>query len=87
MAGIRDGLSNTIAVVQVDDASAVEWTKPEDWELDDSDPTAGLGGLHAGGMFLAAFCDGHVAALNVDMAVENLKALLSYAGGEVVEAP
>lgn len=85
--GISDGTSNTIAVVQVDDSDAVEWTRPEDWEMDDSDPLAGLGGLHPGGLFLAGFGDGHVSGLNVAVEPDVLKGMLTVAGGEVVEIP
>lgn len=42
--GIRDVVdtSNTILAFDVDDASAVTWTKPDDWEYDAKTPTRGL---------------------------------------------
>lgn len=58
-ADFTDGLSNTIAVVEAGDESAVIWTKPDDYTPDEKDPTKGLLGLHPGG-FLAAICDGSV---------------------------
>lgn len=66
-AQITDGTSKTVAIVQVDDETAATWTKPEDWAPDDENPLKGLGGLHPG-VFHAAFADGHVEniAVNVD---------------------
>ena len=40
---IRDGTSNTIMVVTVDDAHAAIWTKPDDWPFDPKDPAGGTG--------------------------------------------
>ena len=34
---ILDGTSNTIALLEVDDANAVPWTKPEDLDIDEKD--------------------------------------------------
>lgn len=86
---ITDGTSNTIAVVQVDDANAVIWTKPDDWELDADDPLAGIGSLHAG-IFLAVFCDGRVQAISNAIDGDTFKSLLTVGEGEgegVVGAP
>ncbi len=58
-AQITDGLSNTIAVVEVSDRKAVPWTKPDDFEYDERNPLDGLVGLWPGG-FNAVFCDGSV---------------------------
>ncbi len=79
---ITDGTSNTIAIVQVDDSHAVEWTRPDDWELDENEPFAGLGRMHPGNIFLAGFCDGHVIAVSTSVELSVLKALVSAAGGE-----
>jgi hypothetical protein len=42
---IKDGLSNTIAVVEANDENAVIWTKPEDLPFDATSPMAGLGAM------------------------------------------
>ena len=81
---ITDGTSNTIALVEVDDAAAEIWTKPADWEFDAEDPTKGLGGLHPGAIFNAGYCDGHVEAVSVMIEVETLKAMFTKNGGEVI---
>ncbi len=59
IAEITDGTSNTIAVVEVPDARAVVWTRPDDFVFDERNALSGLLGLRPGG-FLAAFCDGSV---------------------------
>jgi hypothetical protein len=83
---LTDGTSNTMAVVQVDDDRAVVWTKPDDWEMQDAAPTAGLGHLHPS-IFIAGFADGHISAVNPDIERERLKALLTISGGETVLLP
>ena len=60
---INDGLSNTILVVQAAPENTVIWTKPEDWEVDFSDPLRGVrrgASGTVGNVFAAAYCDGHV---------------------------
>lgn len=76
-----DGVSHTIAVVEVSDEKAVPWTKPDDFEPDASDPFKGLVGLHAGG-FVAAFCDRSVRFISSSISPEQLKALFSRNGNE-----
>jgi type II secretory pathway pseudopilin PulG len=82
-AEVRDGTSNTVAMVEANDDRAVVWTAPEDWQFDPDNPLAGLGEAR-GGIFLALMLDGstHVISEDVDLAV--FKALVTYAGGEVV---
>jgi hypothetical protein len=41
---ITDGLSNTIAIVELDDDFAVPWTKPDDWKFDPDHPSGGVRG-------------------------------------------
>jgi prepilin-type processing-associated H-X9-DG protein len=80
---VKDGLQNTIMVVEADNDHAVIWTKPEDWQFDPQHPMAGLGRAHPGG-FNALFGDGSVRfiARNIDPKV--FQAMLTIAGGEVV---
>jgi hypothetical protein len=80
---IHDGTSNTMAVVQVDNLRSVEWTRPDDWKMDDSNPLAGLGGLHPQTL-MAAFCDGSVTFFPMAMDPTQLEAMLTIGGGEVV---
>jgi hypothetical protein len=56
---ITDGTSNTIAVVEANDESAVIWTKPDDFTPDEKNPLKGLLGLYPGG-FNVGICDGSV---------------------------
>jgi hypothetical protein len=83
---ISDGSSNTITVVEVNDESAVPWTKPDDFEYDENDPIKGLVGMRPG-IFLAAFADGHVQAISQSIDANVLKALFTRDGGEAVQLP
>ena len=81
LASIRDGLSRTVALVEVSDEHAVFWTKPEDLEYNPKKPLAKLGSRHPG-IFMAAFCDGHIDVFAEDIDVEALKASFTRNGGE-----
>ena len=83
MKQIKDGTSNTIMVVEVDDDHAVAWTKPEGLPFDPDQPARGLGGQTEGG-FNAAYCDGSVRFLELPHDPDNLRARFTRAGGEVV---
>jgi hypothetical protein len=85
-ADITDGTSNTIMVVEANDAQAVVWTKPDDYEFDPEDPGAGLKGVYRN-VFQALFTDGSVRAIADDLAVGMLNALFSRNGGEIVNLP
>ncbi|MCE5268603.1 MAG: DUF1559 domain-containing protein [Planctomycetaceae bacterium] len=81
---IKDGTSNTIMVVEVDDQHAVVWTKPEDWAFDPKEPGRGLGHFFDG-QFNAAFFDGSVQSFEKRLTdAETLRARFTRAGGEVV---
>jgi hypothetical protein len=84
---IKDGSSKTIALVEVDDAKAVIWTKPEDWELDPDAPLAGLGHLRPGNVFGAAMFDAGVQMIPADIAPQMFLRLLNPADGKPVEIP
>lgn len=83
---IRDGMSNTILILEVDDDQAVEWTKPDDWKLDPSAPVKGLGTMRPG-VFIAGFGDGHASGIATEIDPKLFKALLTKDGGEAVNAP
>ncbi|MEX2170958.1 MAG: DUF1559 domain-containing protein [Pirellulales bacterium] len=81
---VTDGLSKTIMLVDASDDRAVIWTKPDDLAYDPQDPIAGLAGHHAG-IFNAAFADGSVQAISLDIDLDDLRALLTKSGDEVVD--
>jgi hypothetical protein len=83
IAEFRDGTSNTILVVEANDDHAVTWTKPDDWQYDETDPMAGLGKAHAGG-FEVGFADGSVQMLSKELSPEVFHQLLTIDGGETV---
>jgi hypothetical protein len=80
---VTDGTSNTIIVVEADPKRAVEWTKPEDWEMNADNPHDGLGNVQPN-VWLAAFCDAHVQAIADTLDPNTLRAFFTRAGGEVV---
>ncbi len=81
---ITDKPQNTIMVVESDEA--VPWTRPDDLTFDpDAKPSRyGTGSPHPGG-FHAMFCDSAVFLLRNTIKPQVLKALITRAGGEVVE--
>ena len=83
---VKDGVANTFMILEVDDAHAVVWTKPEDLTFDSDNPTKGLGGLYEGG-FWVAFCDGSTLFIRLPMDATKLRALFTRNGGENVSWP
>jgi len=83
---ITDGTSNTIMLVEVVPERAVVWTKPEDWAVDLDHPWKGVR-RDDRDWFTAGFCDGHAQIFDSSLPAEKLRALLTPAGGEVIEWP
>jgi hypothetical protein len=81
-ATIADGMSNTLALVEVNADHAVPWTKPADVAIED-DPVAPFQGIRPGG-FLAGFADGSVRLLPDTLDAAKLRALLTPDGGEPI---
>ena len=81
---VTDGTSSTIMFVEVEPERAVIWTKPDDWQVDLNDPWEGLRRGDRN-WITVGFCDGHVKVIDEQSApAEKLRALLTRAGGEVV---
>jgi hypothetical protein len=80
-AGVPDGLTNTLMVVEA--ADAVEWTKPDDFDYDPDRPLPRLG-LPGQTRFNAAFADGSTRVLSVNMPETNLRNLITRNDGFVV---
>jgi hypothetical protein len=80
MGSITDGTSNTIMIVEVPPEKAVIWTKPDDWEVDPSDPKKGLFGARTG-FLLAATADAEVHRIPDTVSAETLKRALGRSDG------
>ncbi len=80
---VLDGLSNTIMVVEASRNEMVPWTKPDDLQLDLSNPLPQLGNTHQGG-FHVLLGDGAVKFVASSIDLELLRALFTYQGKEVV---
>jgi len=83
---ITDGTSNTIMTVEVPDSSAVEWTKPDDFAYDETNPLKGLTGLRSM-VFMAGFADGSVQTLPASIDPATLKLLFMRDDGKPVNVP
>jgi hypothetical protein len=83
---VIDGTSNTILAIEVPLASAVEWTRPEDWKADLSAPLRGLKGHPAGG-FNALIADGSVLFISESVDPEILRRLFQINDGQPVNLP
>jgi beta-lactamase regulating signal transducer with metallopeptidase domain len=78
-----DGTSNTIMLVEVPDQVAVEWTRPEDFPIDTTEPVKKLVGLRKGG-FLTAFAEGSSQFISENIAPKTLRLLLIRNDRELV---
>lgn len=85
IASVTDGTSNTIMMVEVPDAKAVIWTKPDDFEYDDELPIQGLVGLQPNS-FLAGFADGSVRSIPSSIKSETLKDLFIQNDGKPIDS-
>jgi len=82
-AGITDGMSNTVGVVEC--GPQVPWTKPADIVIADlSKPLPQLAWPFEDAI-LIGFMDGHVEAFNRKLTDPHLRAMITAAGGEVLD--
>jgi hypothetical protein len=83
---ITDGTSKTALIVEVEPSRAVEWTKPQDWEVDMQNPLEGVA-REDRNVFTAGFADAHVEEIPVEVDPQTLRAILTRGGREVLDRP
>ncbi len=77
----RDGISKTIGIVHVDEASSVIWTKPGDWHPNASNPYQGLA-MDTDGRIAAGLVDARTLRIVHGKNPQLFKATLTIDGGE-----
>ncbi len=82
---VRDGASNTVALVQVQPDRAVPWAKPGDYAFDPDDPAAGLGASADAEEVLVVLMDVSGRSVPKSLSAQQWKALFTCDGGEVVD--
>ena len=82
LSSITDGTSNTGLVFEAGEAAT--WTKPDDMAFDLKKPLPKLGGLFDGRSNVV-MCDGSVRRLKKDPDETELKKLIGYGDGEVLD--
>jgi hypothetical protein len=81
----EDGLDNIVLLLEVDDAAAVPWTQPRDWDFDARNPGRLLGSLRQDGFF-AVFGGGTLSRVPAETSTNDLKAMFTVDGGESFSA-
>jgi hypothetical protein len=78
-----DGMSNTILIVEA--GTSVEWTKPDDLDASPGKPFPAMGGVRPNAdTFIAVMADGSFRPIKKTASETQLRAAVTYAGGEVV---
>ena len=80
---VTDGTSNTIFVVDANDAAAVTWTKPDDWDISVELKLQSLFGHHPKGTNVG-FADGSARFLKETIMPKDLHNLTTRNGGEII---
>jgi hypothetical protein len=86
IASIADGTSRTIVTVEVSDARAVEWTRPDDFEFNPKNPIEGLVGLREG-CFVAGTADCSVTFVPSSKNADILNGWFNKSDGKSVDVP
>ncbi len=82
-AQITDGTSNTIWLIRAPQAAAVEWTKPEPWELETKNLRASIFGDATEA--IVGFVDGSVRPIQAANSEQTLQHALQYADANALE--
>ena len=81
---VVDGTSNTILAIHVPEESAISWADPTPWKISESNPMRDVFGDRD--EVIVVMTDGSSRILRrKEMTNEKLKAMLTIAGGEVIE--
>ena len=78
---VTDEVKNTICVLEADDSLAAPWTKPQEFPLNYSNPTQGLGNLRGDGFFVV-WGNGKVNRIDSKTSAARIKAAMTIDAGE-----
>ena len=78
---VEDGLENTVIVIEADDALAVTWTEPQEFEFRPQDPLHDAGQLRGGDVYLI-WGEGLVGSVTASTGIQHLKAMFTTDVGE-----
>ena len=85
LAEITDGSSKTIMVIEVGEKHAVHWMEPKDADDATIESFAPDWATGHNGIVIASFVDNHTRSISLETPRENLRAMLTIAGGEEIE--
>ena len=81
---VKDGTSNTVAIVETHADAAVIWTKPEDATVDPLDPLSIVREADST-TFWAGLCDGSVQRFNNRMLPQTFLNLIGFNDGKIID--
>ncbi|MEM9186929.1 MAG: DUF1559 domain-containing protein [Planctomycetota bacterium] len=77
----EDGARDTLLILEAPPERAVEWTRPDDFDVEPRAPLAGLGS-HRGGLVFVGWADGSAGSIPSSTSARQFLAATTFEGGE-----
>ncbi len=87
IAGVTDGTSNTIMMVETGPEKAVPWSQPADIPFEKDTDLMKAIGEPTDGVYIVGYVDGRVEQLTAEELKDQLRAMVTRNGGEIIERP